>query len=593
MKHFLSIILRNQFNLFYRFGFTYIPKCQLLEFDGVINESTKEDLIKLFSETTPFEWEEEYLIIQFDKNGLVEGEVITFQIQDIVKVFPLSAQAKSSIETKIDPRIKLESPVFENILPIVEQTIEKHELEKAIQALWNICDIEDDLNKYLSNVGLDNIFKGLERRKKGTKASQIKDGNYWEYVLAYDRFDYFPNSTLGYFFDAGQIFANTIGLPSFEGSVLHKFLQSINSSKPEIKIKEIVNLIETEEQAEKYVSKTTVNEQLQYLITPLYLMLKDEIRKAEDIKSTNLFKHLKTLKEFGASFNYSIILLGAFFGFKKFYDAYYDNLNLRFYKSYQPVKEKKEELEKIVSIKQTESNEPTSSNKVPVSDENKELEDKPKTEEQTIAADLQDLKVDPLIQDQTLNDQKSSEEIPASTEPIVTEVATKPEEHTIAADLQDLKVEPVIQDQTLNDQQLSEEIPATTEPLVTEVVTKPEEQKIGVNDNNDSEPKENIESKIEDEILPIDDIKSEVSENPIEHLKKLNSDTETVIRLKNIINELLTDKTEMKLTDMGDKITEITGQRITNTIIKNVIKSMDNVEIVPKKKPETARKTIM
>jgi hypothetical protein len=546
MKHFLSILLRNQFNLFYRFGYAYIPKCQLLEFDGVINESTKEDLIRLFSETTPFEWEEEYLIIQFDKNGLVEGEVFHFQIQDVVKIYPLSAQAKSSIETKIDPRIKLERPVFENILPKVEQTIEKHELEKAIQALWNVCDIEDDLNKHLSNIGLDNIFSGLERRKKGTKASQIKDGNYWEYVLAYDRFDYYPNSTLGYFFDAGQIFANTKGLPSFEGSELHKFLQGINNSKPEIKIKETVRLLETEEQGKKYVSQTTANEQLLYLITPLYLMLKDEIRKAEDIKSTNLFKHLKTLKEFGASFNYAIILLGAFFGFKKFYDAYYDNLNLRFYKSYQPLKDKKEEPEKIVSNNQTESNEPTSLKEEPVSDENQGLEDRPKSEEHTIAADLQELKVDPVIQDQPLKDQQSSEEIPASTEPIVTEVATKPEE-----------------------------------------------QKIGINENNDSEPKENIESKTEDEILPTDDIKSEVSENPIEHLKKSNSDTETVIRLKNIINELLTDKTEMKLTDMGDKIKEITGQKITNTIIKNVIKSMDNVEIVPKKKPETARKTIM
>jgi hypothetical protein len=53
------------------------PKCQLLEFDGVISESTKEDLIRLFSETTPFEWEEEYLIIHFDKNGLVEGRSIS------------------------------------------------------------------------------------------------------------------------------------------------------------------------------------------------------------------------------------------------------------------------------------------------------------------------------------------------------------------------------------------------------------------------------------------------------------------------------------------------------------------------------------
>lgn len=546
MKQYLSILLRNQFNLFYRFGYTYIPKCQLIEFDGEINESIREDLIKLFSETTPFEWEEEYLIVHFDKSELFEGQVINFQIQDIVKVYPLSAQAKSSIETKIDQRIRLEKPVFENILPKVEKTIEKHELEKAIQALWNICGIEDDLNKYISDIGLENIFKGLERRKLGTKCFQIKDGNYWEYVLAYDRFDFFPNSILGYFYDAGQIFANTKGLPSFEGSALHKFLQDINSSKPEIRIKEIVKLLETEEQGKKFVSQTTSNKQLQYLITPLYLMLKDEIRKAEDIKTTNLFKHLKTLKEFGASFNYAIILLGAFFGFKKFYDAYYDNLNLRFYKSYQHVRDKKVESEKIVFKNQTESNEPTSSKVEPVSDENQWLEDRPKSEEYTIASDSQELKVEPVIQDQPLNDQQSSEEIPASKEPIVTEVAKKPEE-----------------------------------------------QKIGINDNNDSEPKENIESKKEIEILPTDDIKSKVSENPIEHLKKSNSDTETVIRLKNIINELLSDKTEMKLTDMGEKIKEITGQKITNTIIKNVIKSMDNVEIVPKKKPETARKIIM
>ena len=541
MKHFLSILLRNQFNLFYRFGYTYIPKCQLLEFDGVTYESIKEDLIKLFSKTTPFEWEEEYLIIEFDKNELIEGEVFHFQIQEVVKVYPLSAQAKSSIETKIDPRIKLERPLFENILHKVEQTIEKHELEKAIQALWNVCDIEDDLNKYLSNIGLDNIFNGLERRKKGTKSNQIKDGNYWEYVLAYDRFDYFPNSTLGYFFDAGQIFANTKGLPSLEGSVLHKFLQGINNSNPEIKIKEIVKLLESEEQGEKYVSKTTVNEQLQYLITPLYLMLKDEIRKAEDIKTTNLFKNLKTLKEFEASFNYAIILLGAFFGFKKFYDAYYDNLNLRFYKSYQPVKDKKEEPEKILFENQTESTEATSSKEEFVSDDNQGFEDKPKTEE-----------------------------------------------HTLAADLQEMKEESIIPDQPLYDQQSSEEIPTSTDPILTEVAIKPEEQKIEINDNNDSKPKENIELKTKGDILMTADIKQEATENSIE--EHTSSETETVIKFKRIIKELLTTKIEMKLTDIGYKIKEQTGQEVKNTIIKNVIKSMQNdVEIVPKKRPETAR----
>jgi hypothetical protein len=497
MKHLLSILLRNQFNLFYRFGYTYIPKCQLLEFDGVISESTKEDLTRLFSETTPFEWEEEYLIIHFDKNELVEVEVYQFQIQDIVNVYPLSAQAKSSIETKIDQRIKLEKPVFENILPKVEQTIEKHELEKAIEALWKVCDIDDDLSKYIANIDLDNIFNGLERRKKGTKSNQIKDGNYWEYVIAYDRFDYFPNSTLGYFYDAGQIFANSKGLPTFEGSALYKFLQSINSSEPNIRIKEIIKLLETEEQGKKYVYQTSSNEQLQYLITPLYLMLRDEIRKADDVYNTNLYKHLKSLKEFGESFNYAVILLGAFFGFKKFYDVYYDHLNLRFYKSYQPKRGKKEVIEEAISEKSFISLE-----------------------------------------------QPISEEKPLD------------------------KGEPITVEQEI----LSQDTKKTIKEL---------------------EIRENPSSELESEILPKDDVKENLAKKPVEPQTKLKDETETVIKLRGIINELLNAKSEMKLSDIGEKIKEDTGQKVTNTIIKNVINSMDNIEIVPKKKPETARQLIM
>lgn len=352
MKNFLTILLRNQFNLFYRFGYTYIPHCQLLAFDGEINHSEKEKLINLFAETTPFEWEEEYLIIHFEKDGLGKQAIEKFQIQEIVKIYPLSSQAKSSIETRIDNRINLELPIFEDILFKIEKTIEKHELEKAIEALWNVCNIKDDLNKYISDIGLENIFNGLERRKSGTKPSKIKDGNYWEYVIAYDRYDFYPNSVLGYFYDAGQIFAYSKGLESFEGSKLYNFLQSINKSTPNLKFKDIVNLLETQEQGQSYVSQTISNEQLQYLITPLFLMLREEIRKVDDINNTILFKHLKTLKEFGSSFNYAVILLGSFFGFKKFYDVYYDHLNLRFYKSYQPKVEQKEnsEIDPIVQF---------------------------------------------------------------------------------------------------------------------------------------------------------------------------------------------------------------------------------------------------
>src|SRR5690606_17553399 len=190
MKQFLGIVLRNQFNLFYRFGYTFIPKSQLVEFDGNINNETRESIIKQFKTVTPFEYDEEYLILHLEKENSNESDFIQFEIQDIVAVYPLSQQAKTSIESKIDQRIRLEKPIFENLLPLIETEIENKEVKKAISALWKICKIESPLEKYITNIGLENIFNGLDFRKHGTKANKIQNGNYWEYLIAYDRFDY-------------------------------------------------------------------------------------------------------------------------------------------------------------------------------------------------------------------------------------------------------------------------------------------------------------------------------------------------------------------------------------------------------------------
>ncbi len=333
MNHYLSIVLRNQFNLFYRFGYTVIPKVSLLNFNGTISDDTTSELIKLFNTTTPFEYDEEYLILQFEKSVSDNDVFVKFDIQDLVKIFPLSNQAKASIESKIDDRIRLEKPIFEKILPEIESEIEKMEVEKAISALWAICKFERPVEKYLSDIGIENILKGIEHRRKGTKANKIQDGSYWEYLIAYDRFDYFPNSTLGYFYDSGQVFAYSKQLPTFEGSTLHKVLEHINATSPLIKLTEIITFLETEQGLKGYVSQTTYNDTRYYIIAPLFLMLRQEIRKSDDVTQTIMFKNLEHLKKFGDSFYYSVILLGAFFGFRKFYDPYYDVLNLRFFKN--------------------------------------------------------------------------------------------------------------------------------------------------------------------------------------------------------------------------------------------------------------------
>ena len=460
MTHFLSIILRNQFNLFYRFGYTFIPESEFVEFDGNITDKTKEDVAQKFATITPFEYDEEYLILHLEKSAS-EDSFIRVEIQDIVTIYPLSLQAKGSIEAKIDPRIKLEKPIFETILPKIESEIEKKEVKKAISALWKICKIEQSLEKYLTDIGLESIFKGLEHRKKGTKANKIHNGNYWEYLIAYDRFDYFPNTTLGYFYDAGQIFAFSTERPTFEGSGLHAFLEKLKSENPTTKLPEIIRYLETEEQLKNYASKTTIGDIKQYVVAPLYLMLRDEIRKSEDVVQTKLFKNLDYLKDFGDSFYYSVILLGAFFGFRKFYDLYYDALNLRFYKSYK-------ELAKEVQIDTTKK---------------------------SVKKDKEKIKNDNIVVEQA-----------------------------------------------------------------------------------------------EEKLLPVETQIEESANNANLTQKDEEEKTDDLSQYCEIIENALDGKSEIKLTDLSKLIKEKTEKKFNNTAIKGIIKEMSEIEIIPKKKPETARR---
>lgn len=467
MKQFLSIVLRNEFNLFYRFGYSVIPKINLIEYNGNVTYDIKENIIKQFATLTPFEYDEEYLILLLEKNITGTDNFVQFEIQDLIAIYPLSQHAKTSIESKIDQRIRLEKPIFEAILSEIESEIEKKDIEKAFSALWTICNIDKPLEKYTAELGLDNIFQGLEHRKTGVRANKIKNGNYWEYLIAYDRFDYFPNTILGYFYDAGQVFAFSKGHSTFEGSGIHGFLENINSSNSSIKLPDIIRFLETEKQIQGYVYQTTAGGIKQYIVAPLYLMLRDEIRKSDDITQTKLFKNLSYLKTFDDSFNYVVILLAAFFGFRKFYDQYYEALNLRFFKC---VKAKEKEIF-------TEN------------------------QQEQYSIVLKDDKVSKSL----VLDEKSEE--------------------------QKIKT-------TINETGAEERSKKTFD-------------------------KRNIQKNKSDNIS---------------------------IQYSLIIENAFNEKSEIKLTDIAALIKEKTKQKVTNNVIKNIIKEMDRVEIIPKKKPETARR---
>lgn len=330
MADFLAPILRTQFNLFYRFGYIFIPNCYLVEFDGEINEKVSDKIEEIFTFLTPFEYDEEYVILHLSKEPTRNFDISKFKLLDVIAIYPLSKQAKKSIEAKIDVRIKLSEPVFESNIVAVEDVINSNEKENAIEALWTISDISESPESVMSLIDMQAIEEGIKYRQFGAKASEIQSASYYSFLLAYDRYDHFPNSTLGYFFDAGQVFAYSKGLSTFEGSGLYKILSQLD---PQIRFSNILKSLQENEIAQSYLNQTTQDNGVKnFLVAPLFFMLRDELRSLDSMYQSKLLKFPDEFKKYGIEFKIAVILLGSFFGYKKFYDVYYDKIKPPFFK---------------------------------------------------------------------------------------------------------------------------------------------------------------------------------------------------------------------------------------------------------------------
>jgi hypothetical protein len=332
MINFLTIVNRYEFAQFYRFGYMYVPKTELLQFDNIDSPETKSSLVSRFENKTPFEYDEEYLILNLSNIKERQEASQIFYIDDLKSIYPLSKQAKLSIEQRIDVRIRLEEPVFEPLLKDIVSKIKSKDIEMSIKALWMIFDLEGQTEEISEQLGLENILNGLDSRAKGIKSYQLQSDNIWSILIAYDRYDYYPKTNLGYFFDAGQVFAYS-KKRKIENS---KLLSALKDIKEESKIGEIINNIQTSENAQSYIQNTKLGSLNYYIVAPLFLMLKDEIRDIDELKKSKYLTKaaITSLKEYGNDFKAALILLGSFFGYKFIYDLYYDNLNLTFFKSY-------------------------------------------------------------------------------------------------------------------------------------------------------------------------------------------------------------------------------------------------------------------
>jgi hypothetical protein len=97
------------------------------------------------------------------------------------------------------------------------------------------------------------------------------------------------------------------------------------------------------------------------IVSVLFLKWKADLSNQDiDILNSSVFHKGKIvlIDKFPTEVKLALILLGAFFGFRKFYDNYYEAMNLRFYKDFkapQKQTEKAEQEEKVDTILKTDN----------------------------------------------------------------------------------------------------------------------------------------------------------------------------------------------------------------------------------------------
>ena len=261
----------------------------------------------------------------------IEG-LLTITIRDVQRIFPLNKRAKGFMEDRLDSRIKFQPPVFE--VELARQYRERNwrDAEQAVYGLWayfGLPDAEQEAWSLIDNFKND-IRQGLDARLNGIKAHALKGAEYWAYVIAYDRYESYPARTLGYFYDAGQLYANKRGV-NFEITKLYGLLEECRvASFGGMSFNEIESVFDVVA-TEKYRDDTTFADTLEkpvrgYLVTPVFLLLKEEIRNSKTVNQTSLFTAAKSFQTRfpNSEFKVLITLIGCFFGYRKFYDVFYE-----------------------------------------------------------------------------------------------------------------------------------------------------------------------------------------------------------------------------------------------------------------------------
>lgn len=391
----LYILTKQEFTSLYRFGKTPLVLSKVINPLNKNSSEIDELIFNAFIDLPFFVGDEEYLIISFDSNTLNENWL---EIENVSEVIPLTKAAKNSIQMKFDTRLNFKEARFEHVIHKIEEYIDLQERYSGAKAFWNICHMKTG-TPFENLVQNNLITEAYYNKIQGRKSSEIQS-DFLVHLLSYDRYEFFPNSDLGYFYDIGEIFAHSKGKKTFVGSSFYSFLENNKQELSMLEFLQIAKIISESESIVKFTEQLTTENIKLHIASALFLKFKSDLSDRETIKGSEtgkLISEIRRLNSYIGELNLAIYLSGAFFGYQKFYDDLYDLVDLKIFKEKTKVTPRENKFKIVTPI-------PNEVQEVSISEnETRSIEEKEDYEEIT----NNDLNT--IINNELNNDQDSSE----------------------------------------------------------------------------------------------------------------------------------------------------------------------------------------
>lgn len=284
--NYIFLIKKSDFVDLFKFGRISVF-CASVPFDGDIEKARNNETLadKLFKQASPFEYSMEYYLVHIssDKKKLKQ-----INIGDVCHIFALDHNSLK-VGLDLNPPIKLDAPLWPFAYERFQISLMQKSAEEGVDNTFEAFGLDFDVKrkKFISKKDISTIMTLSYQGRRPAGAMSI-----WVYLLMYERHQYYPKDTRGYFLDALHVWANYLKHQEFDIPVSESRLgKKIIELPYNAKFDDLAKFVAMD----KNVAKADKVFKGFFKMVALFLLLKNEFQNGLETQGLYFGRHISEL----------------------------------------------------------------------------------------------------------------------------------------------------------------------------------------------------------------------------------------------------------------------------------------------------------